>query len=209
MGSTSYTAVVYTQGKDMSGFEDDFGEMVESGPPSDDIKDLLEPLAVEHTEVIVPELLTQEEDQTKEPDVEAETVAELHVEVPIIAEEPKEKEEPLVIKEWREKQIEHLKVKDEEEEVAKNDLKAQAAKELEDWYAQNEVSIEKMGATNRESMNSGEKLFVAEMEPVEPGTEWERVAKLCDFNPNTAKNVKDVSRLRSMILQLKQGPVAD
>ena len=73
--STSYTAVVYTQGKDMSGFEDDFGEMVESGPPSDDIKDLLEPLAVEHTEDIVPELLTQEEDQTKEPDVEAETVA--------------------------------------------------------------------------------------------------------------------------------------
>ena len=97
-------------------------------------------------------------------------------------------------------------------------------KELEDWYAQNEVSLEKIRATNRESMNSGEKLFVAEMEPVEPGTEWEgetdldnkyhlsfllRVAKLCDFNPNTTKNVKDVSRLRSMILQLKQGPVAD
>ena len=36
--------------------------------------------------------------------------------------------EPQVIKEWREKQIEHLKVKDEEEEIAKNDLKAQAAK---------------------------------------------------------------------------------
>ena len=36
--------------------------------------------------------------------------------------------EPQVIKEWREKQMEHLKVKDEEEEVAKNNLKAQAAK---------------------------------------------------------------------------------
>ena len=37
-----------------------------------------------------------------------------------------------------------------------------------------------------------------------PGTEWERVAKLCDFNPKTARNTKDVSRLRSVILQLKQ-----
>ncbi len=37
-----------------------------------------------------------------------------------------------------------------------------------------------------------------------PGTEWERVAKLCDFNPKTAKNTKDVGRMRSVILQLKQ-----
>ena len=46
--------------------------------------------------------------------------------------------------------------------------------ELEDWYAQNDVELEKLRATNRESMSSREKLFVAEMEPVEPGTEWER-----------------------------------
>ena len=37
-----------------------------------------------------------------------------------------------------------------------------------------------------------------------PGTEWERVAKLCDFNPKTARNTKDVGRMRSVILQLKQ-----
>ena len=37
-----------------------------------------------------------------------------------------------------------------------------------------------------------------------PGTEWERVAKLCDFNPKTARNTKDIGRMRSVILQLKQ-----
>ena len=79
-----------------------------------------------------------------------------------------------------------LKVKDEEEETARNDLKAQAAKvlnrcnmelniflnfvqELEDWYTQNDVVLENLRATNRESMSSREKLFVAEMEPVEQG----------------------------------------
>ena len=36
-----------------------------------------------------------------------------------------------------------------------------------------------------------------------------RVSKLCDFNPKTSKNVADVSRMRSIILQLKQGPAAN
>lgn len=38
------------------------------------------------------------------------------------------------------------------------------------------------------------------------GQEWERIAKLCDFNPKSSKNTKDVSRMRSIILQLKQTP---
>ena len=46
--------------------------------------------------------------------------------------------------------------------------------ELSDWYAQNDVSLEKIRAANRESMDNTEKLFVTDMDPVEPGTEWER-----------------------------------
>ena len=38
-----------------------------------------------------------------------------------------------------------------------------------DWYAQNDVR-----AAYRESISNTEKLFVADMEPAEPGTEWER-----------------------------------
>ena len=37
--------------------------------------------------------------------------------------------------------------------------------------------------------------------------EWDRVSKLCDFNPKANKNTKDVSRMRSILLQLKQQPL--
>lgn len=53
---------------------------------------------------------------------------------------------------------------------------------------------------------NAEKQFVAEVDEIEPGTEWERIAKLCDFNPKASKTSKDVSRMRSIILQLKQNP---
>ena len=55
---------------------------------------------------------------------------------------------------------------------------------------------------NREN----EKEFVAEVNDITPGTEWERVAKLCDFSgKNANKNsVKDMSRMKSILLQLKQ-----
>ena len=54
----------------MSGFEDDFGEMVESAPTLDDVVDLLEPTPVEHTEDTVGELLTQEDVEVKETEIE-------------------------------------------------------------------------------------------------------------------------------------------
>jgi len=41
----------------------------------------------------------------------------------------------------------------------------------------------------------------------ESGQEWERMAKLCDFNPKANKNNRDVSRMRSILLQLKQQPL--
>lgn len=55
---------------------------------------------------------------------------------------------------------------------------------------------------------NAEKQFVAEDNEIEPGTEWERIAKLCDFNPKAKQGSKDVSRMRSIILQLKQSPLS-
>ncbi len=40
-----------------------------------------------------------------------------------------------------------------------------------------------------------------------PGKEWERLASLCDFNPKTNKSSKDLSRMRSLLLMLKQQPL--
>lgn len=113
-------------------------------------------------------------------------------------------EEPERIRKWREEQKARLEEKDREEERKKEELREQARKELEDWYKHHEEAISKTKAANR----NAEKQFVAETDEIEPGTEWERIAKLCDFNPKTNKSSKDISRMRSIILQLKQNPLA-
>jgi len=112
------------------------------------------------------------------------------------------KEEPESIKKWKAEQVTKLKLKDEEEEKNKSELKKQALKELEDWYAHYNVQLEKTKEDNRSAQES----FVSEVNDIQPGTEWERVAKQCDFNAKTSRNTKDVSRMRSILLQLKQNP---
>lgn len=114
------------------------------------------------------------------------------------------KEEPEKIRKWREEQKKRLEEKDANEEKRKEELREQAKKELEEWYKHHEEQIAKTKAANR----NAEKQFVAEAGEIEPGTEWERIAKLCDFNPKSSKTSKDVSRMRSIILQLKQTPPA-
>ncbi|KAJ9589006.1 hypothetical protein L9F63_017701 [Diploptera punctata] len=115
---------------------------------------------------------------------------------------PVTREEPEKIKKWREEQKKRLEEKDENEEKRKEELREGAKKELDEWYRHHEEQIAKTKAANR----NAEKQFVAETDEIEPGTEWERIAKLCDFNPKSSKTSKDVSRMRSIILQLKQTP---
>ncbi|XP_018299976.1 clathrin light chain isoform X2 [Mycetomoellerius zeteki] len=115
---------------------------------------------------------------------------------------PPVKEEPEKIKKWREEQKARLEEKDTEEEKKKEEWREAAKKELEEWYKHHAEAINKTKTTNR----NAEKQFVAEADEVEPGTEWERIAKLCEFNPKSSRTSKDVSRMRSIILQLKQTP---
>ncbi|KAK9876634.1 hypothetical protein WA026_014013 [Henosepilachna vigintioctopunctata] len=116
---------------------------------------------------------------------------------------PVVREEPEKIKKWREEQIKRLEAKDAEEERKKEELREIAKKELADWYKNHEETISKTKAANR----NAEKQFVAEENDILPGTEWERIAKLCDFNPKAKQGNKDVSRMRSLILQMKQNPI--
>merc|ERR1712025_610386 len=133
------------------------------------------------------DFLAREQEQLGELEVDIGTLAVSPHKSPVPFMEKKIKEEPEVIKQWREEQAEMLRFKDEAEENARNSLKDQAAKELAAWYEQNAIQLEKLRATNREAMINANKTFVAELEPVEPGTEWDRVAKLCDFNPKRAR----------------------
>ena len=51
------------------------------------------------------------------------------------------REDPEVIKQWKENQIQLLQNKDKEEEKEKELLKEQAKKELEDWYKQHSEQV--------------------------------------------------------------------
>jgi len=111
------------------------------------------------------------------------------------------KEEPEFMRKWKEEQKERLEKKDLEETAAMEDLKVKAKQELEDWYKRYETQIEKTKNCNREEETKYEG---NEMNGIEPGSEWERVAKHCDFSAKAPGHTKDVSRLRSIMLQLKQ-----
>jgi len=200
----------------MSGFEDDFGEMVEgSGKEESQQENLLQD---DNEEDPAAEFLVREQEQISGIDEELGAVLSASttaisgsrsssrgVQETVAA---KVKQEPAVLREWREKQMERLREKDEKEEEDKENLKLQASKELEEWYKQLDDSLEKTRAANREARLSVDRSYVSEVVTLEPGTEWERVSKLCDFNQKTSKNIKDVSRMRSIILQLKQQSTA-
>ncbi|GIX89352.1 clathrin light chain A [Caerostris extrusa] len=113
------------------------------------------------------------------------------------------REEPEQIKAWREEQKKMLEIKDAEEEKKKLELSETAKKEMDDWYARYKEQIEKSKLNNR----NAEKEWIADRDAESPGQEWERIARLCDFNPKSSRSTKDTSRMRSIILQLKQSPV--
>lgn len=112
------------------------------------------------------------------------------------------KVEPEKIRIWREEQEQMLRQKDQEEAVRKDELKEQAKRELSEWSTRYAEQLEKSRKNNR----SAEKQWVEERDQVDPSLDWEKIAKMCDFNPKSARNAKDTSRLRSILVQLKQTP---
>ncbi|NXN24679.1 CLCA protein, partial [Nycticryphes semicollaris] len=120
-----------------------------------------------------------------------------------ISEVDRLKSEPESIRKWREEQKERLEQLDANSRKQEAEWKEKAIKELEEWYARQEEKLQKTKASNR----AAEEAFVNDAEDVFPGTEWERVAQLCDFNPKSSKQAKDVSRMRSVLISLKQAPL--
>uniref|UniRef100_A0A8P0TKL4 Clathrin light chain n=1 Tax=Canis lupus familiaris TaxID=9615 RepID=A0A8P0TKL4_CANLF len=104
-------------------------------------------------------------------------------------------------------------------------VKEKAIKELEEWYARQDEQLQKTKANNRAAEEAfvndideqlqktkannraAEEAFVNDIVESSPGTEWERVARLCDFNPKSSKQAKNVSRMRSVLISLKQAPL--
>ncbi|XP_078479299.1 clathrin light chain A-like isoform X2 [Lampetra planeri] len=112
--------------------------------------------------------------------------------------------EPESLRRWRHEQRERLDQLDAASRKAECEWRERAKKELEEWRGRQGEQLEKTRRNNR----AAEEACVREREEEEgPGSEWERVARLCDFNPKTSKQTKDVSRMRSIIISLKQSPL--
>ncbi|XP_030595410.1 clathrin light chain B isoform X4 [Archocentrus centrarchus] len=114
-----------------------------------------------------------------------------------------QRQEPESLRKWREEQKARLEALDSASKAAEEEWRVKAKKELEDWHVHQSEQMEKNKANNRAS----EEAFLAETDSNSPGSEWERVARLCDFNPKTNKQAKDVSRMRSVLISLKQAPL--
>lgn len=112
------------------------------------------------------------------------------------------KAEPEKIRLWREENNKLLAEKDVAAEQQKEEWLEKAKKELEEWEKNRLEQLEK----TRESNRAAEEEFVKERDNSTPGSEWERVSRLCDFNPKASKGSKDVARMRSSLLHLKQNP---
>ncbi|XP_072260654.1 clathrin light chain A isoform X4 [Pyxicephalus adspersus] len=123
--------------------------------------------------------------------------------------------EPESIRKWREEQRSRLEALDANSRKQETEWKEKATKELEEWYTRQDELLQKTKANNRTNINhpcysleqAAEEAFVSDVEESSPGTEWERVARLCDFNPKSSKQSKDVSRMRSVLISLKQAPL--
>ncbi|KAM4709198.1 clathrin light chain A isoform 1-T1 [Discoglossus pictus] len=141
--------------------------------------------------------------------------------------------EPESIRKWREEQRSRLEMLDANSVKQESEWKDKASKELEEWYARQDELLQKTKANNRVAdeafykqpfadmigyvtninhpcyslEQAAEEAFVSDVEETSPGTEWERVARLCDFNPKSSKQAKDVSRMRSILISLKQAPL--
>ena len=116
--------------------------------------------------------------------------------------------EPEQIRIWREEQQQRLEQKDEEEGEKKTEMREIAKKELDDWYKHHAEQLEKTKENNHRDNMASEVAFVKERDETQPGGEWEKICRLCEFNPKNSKNMKDISRFRSILLQLKQTPLA-
>jgi len=120
------------------------------------------------------------------------------------------KVEPESIREWRTQFNARIQEADAKEEASKQEMLAQAKKDLDEWERQRKDALEKTKAANREE----EQAFIQERESREEegksrsdvrSIDWAHTSDLCDFNPKSSKGSKDTSRMRGLFLHLKQG----
>ncbi|EGD78889.1 hypothetical protein PTSG_01865 [Salpingoeca rosetta] len=108
--------------------------------------------------------------------------------------------EPESIQRWREEFEERIKEKDAKAEEDNQALKEEGTQELEGLHDTHKQLIE----DNLQKNKDDEEAFINARDDTNPDNAWQRVAALVDFSTKANRNQRDVARMRSVLLQLKQ-----
>lgn len=106
-------------------------------------------------------------------------------------------EEPSALAKWEQEKKEEIAVKDAEEQKLDEEIKIKAKAAADAFYKNLEEAQEKRHLHNKEV---DEQTIAAQESTLE--NQWERVVSYIDFN-RTDLHEKDVSRMKSLLLQLK------
>lgn len=114
--------------------------------------------------------------------------------------------EPETIRKWREEFTTRIEKKDTEEESKRKELREQAKKELDDFYKQRGEQLERTKGQNRSNNRTFEDDLLKNGNTTTNGkvNDWDKITSLCEFNPKGNRSQKDLTRYRSVLLQLKQ-----
>jgi hypothetical protein len=113
--------------------------------------------------------------------------------------------EPETIRKWREEFAARIEKKDSEEEIKRKELREQAKKELDDFHKQRIEQLERTKGQNRSNNHTLEDdLFKNGTSSNGKVNDWDKITSLCEFNPKNNRSQKDLTRYRSVLLQLKQ-----
>ncbi|CAF1131804.1 unnamed protein product [Didymodactylos carnosus] len=135
----------------------------------------------------------------------------------VLSQLDEQQNEPEKIKKWREEFQQRIVKKDADEETKKKEMKEQAKKELDDWYKNRLEQMERVKNQNRMNNRTMEdELFHSGNESSSTMAngnndkrinDWDKITSLCEFNPKNIRSQKDLTRYRSLLLQLKQTPI--
>eukprot|EP00055_Hartaetosiga_balthica_P015681 m.94585 g.94585 ORF g.94585 m.94585 type:complete len:133 (+) comp8925_c0_seq1:117-515(+) len=105
---------------------------------------------------------------------------------------------------WKEQFEAQIKKRDEEAEEGFQKLQEEGEQELSELKEKRTQAIE----DNFNNCRSTEEAFVAARDDTDPGNAWKRLAELVDFSSKAYKGQSDISRMRTLLLQLKQNGLA-
>jgi len=119
-----------------------------------------------------------------------------------------EEEEPEVIKQWRAKQQEEIRKRDEASDARREEAIAKAERAIDKFYEDYNATKEKNIKANKES----EQVFLDKLQDsLSEGTTWSRIAALIELENSQSKTLSrsgagtsDLTRYKEILLRLKR-----